>query len=276
MDSIVTSVSIERLSKASLSAPLFGCFLCLRGQAKILLDNQYYMVEEGSLCLYTPGVLLKVLDSSPDIDGLCKVCAMENYTQIAGLMSVRDQLRVRSQPCVRLDSEEIVRIRLLNSVLDAFLENLEENVPDSSTLKARLDERLFQSLVGGLCCEVLKDYFSHVSVQAMPKGRSDEVFSQFLQDAYRFCHQNRSVDFYARRQGLSPYYFSTLVKESSGRTALDWITDVTMVQARELLQNRLLSVREVSSRLGFQDQSIFGRYFRQHEGVSPSAYRKGL
>lgn len=276
MDPIVTSVSIERLSKASLSAPLFGYFLCLGGQAKILLDNQYYRVEEGSLCLYTPGVLLKVLESSPDIDGLCKVCAMENYTQIAGLMSVRDQLRVRSQPCVRLDGEEVERIRLLDSVLDVFLQNLQKDASGLSNLTTQLDERLFQSLVGGLCCEVLKDYFSHVSVQAMPKGRSDEVFSQFLQDAYRYCHQNRSVDFYASRQALSPYYFSTLVKESSGRTALDWITDVTMVQARELLQNRLLSVREVASRLGFQDQSIFGRYFRQHEGVSPSAYRKGL
>lgn len=276
MDPIVTSVSIERLSTASLSAPLFGYFLCLGGQAKILLDNQYYMVEEGSLCLYTPGVLLKVLEYSPDIDGLCKVCAMENYTQIAGLMSVRDQLRVRSQPCVRLSRDEKERIRLLDSALDVFLREPAGDAPDSSGLRARLDERLCQSLVGGLCCEVLKDYFSHVSERAIPKGRSDEVFSQFLQDAYRYSHQNRSVDFYARRQGLSPYYFSTLVKESSGRTALDWITDVTMVQARELLQNRLLSVREISARLGFQDQSIFGRYFRQHEGVSPSAYRKGL
>lgn len=37
-----------------------------------------------------------------------------------------------------------------------------------------------------------------------------------------------------------------------------------------------MSIKEIADRMGFPDQSTFGRYFRHREGCSPSEYRSKL
>ena len=47
-----------------------------------------------------------------------------------------------------------------------------------------------------------------------------------------------------------------------------------MAQAKWLLGSSSLSVLEISYRLGFQNQSHFGTFFKRHEGLPPAAFRK--
>ena len=62
----------------------------------------------------------------------------------------------------------------------------------------------------------------------------------------------------------------------SERTAIQWIETFTILKAQHYLGSTKLSVKEIAYELNFPDQSVFGRYFKKHLGISPSAYRNNI
>lgn len=88
--------------------------------------------------------------------------------------------------------------------------------------------------------------------------------------------RRRTVQYYADEQHLSPYYFSSIIKERSGRSALQWIAGVTMTFIRQYLKCTDISIKEIADSMDFPDQSTFSRYFKRHEGCTPSEYRARL
>lgn len=105
-------------------------------------------------------------------------------------------------------------------------------------------------------------------------SRADEVFSQFLRLLETFCTKERSVGFYAGKLALSPKYFSKLVRQASGRSAPDWIDASVIREARHLLRDTDLSIKEIVFRLNFPDQPSFTKYFKAHAGMTPAQFRK--
>ena len=73
---------------------------------------------------------------------------------------------------------------------------------------------------------------------------------------------------------MTPKYLSLLVKNVSNRTAGEWIDNYVVLEAKALLSSSTLSIQEISDRLNFTNQSFFGKYFKQHVGISPTEYRK--
>lgn len=53
-----------------------------------------------------------------------------------------------------------------------------------------------------------------------------------------------------------------------------WIHLFLIGQAKYLLLQRDLQVKEIADRLGFPEQFTFRKYFKTHTGISPSDYRK--
>lgn len=77
----------------------------------------------------------------------------------------------------------------------------------------------------------------------------------------------------AEAVSLTPTYLTTLVRQRTGRTVLDWITERRMAAARELLLTTDLSVEAVAGRVGFGDPTYFSRRFRALHGLSPGRWR---
>lgn len=73
--------------------------------------------------------------------------------------------------------------------------------------------------------------------------------------------------------GFTTGHLSTLVRRRTGRALQGWILERQMSEARRLLATTALSVQEVGERVGFADPAYFGRRFRRHHGVAPSAWR---
>ncbi|QUQ63984.1 helix-turn-helix transcriptional regulator [Kutzneria sp. CA-103260] len=78
----------------------------------------------------------------------------------------------------------------------------------------------------------------------------------------------------ARSVGVTPGYLTTLVRQRTGRTVVDWITEQRMVQARRLLTDTDLPVSEIARRVGMPDPGYFARVFRRGNGVSPREWRR--
>jgi len=84
---------------------------------------------------------------------------------------------------------------------------------------------------------------------------------------------NLSLESVAESISLSPHYFSRLFSGQVGKTFIDYLTDLRMAKACQLLREGRLSIKEVSSAVGYTDPNYFSRIFKKIIGQTPTEYR---
>ena len=255
----------------------YGFFLCREGTARILLGSNTYQISRNHLCLYAPNTFFQILEKSQNLNGILEEDYVETYHPVLNLIDIRDRLQIRNSPCVKISERQADEMKRL---YDMIRENGQskagkDDLPHKQKELAettRADCMLY--LRYALCLKVLEVYFSNTPVEAMPQTKKDAILNRFLVSVYEHCHKQRMVQYYASEQHLSPYYFSSIIKEKSGQSALQWIGKVTMTFSRQYLECSEMSIKEIADRLNFPDQSTFGRYFKHYEGCSPSDFRE--
>lgn len=88
--------------------------------------------------------------------------------------------------------------------------------------------------------------------------------------------EHHSVNWYADALSISPDYLSKIIREYDGTSARVWISRSIIDKAAFMMKQSDISLKEISDRLHFPDQSSFGRFFKNNTGRSPKEFRKGL
>ncbi|MCZ8519588.1 MULTISPECIES: AraC family transcriptional regulator [Paenibacillus] len=78
----------------------------------------------------------------------------------------------------------------------------------------------------------------------------------------------------AQMAGISPKYYGSLFKKMFGKTAIDYLTEVRIRNAKRLMMQSDLRLRDVAFKVGYHDEFYFSRMFKREVGVSPTAYLK--
>ncbi len=100
------------------------------------------------------------------------------------------------------------------------------------------------------------------------------LFEKFRQLLSKEFLRHRSVGFYADNLNVTRKYLSEVIKKHTGKNASDWIDEVVVLEAKVLLQNKWLTINQISDQLNFSNQSVFGKFFKTAAGLSPLDYRK--
>lgn len=79
-----------------------------------------------------------------------------------------------------------------------------------------------------------------------------------------------------RMLGVSQPYLFRVFKAVYGKSPKQYLDDYRLLQAKALLREPKMPVAAVAQSVGFEDPLNFSKFFSKHEGVSPSAYRRGL
>ena len=93
---------------------------------------------------------------------------------------------------------------------------------------------------------------------------------EFIEMRYR---EQISLKDVAAAVAQSSGHHATLVKDLTGRTVGEWITERRMREARRLLLDRDLTIGEIAARLGYGDPGYFTRRFHAEHQLSPTAWR---
>ena len=85
---------------------------------------------------------------------------------------------------------------------------------------------------------------------------------------------NLSLTQLAEQCHFHPVYLSRAYKEATGMTITDYISQVKLDKAKQLLRGSLYSVHEISELLGFASDNYFCRWFRKNTRRSPHSFRE--
>lgn len=108
--------------------------------------------------------------------------------------------------------------------------------------------------------------------------KKEEHENQLVVRAQEYIQKNfqkdLSLDDVSRQMDLSPYYFSKLFKEETGSNFVEYVTNLRIAQAKELLEKEEYSMKEICVQVGYSDPNYFSRIFKKNVGVTPTEYRE--
>ena len=108
----------------------------------------------------------------------------------------------------------------------------------------------------------------------VPEGadKAQQTLAQFRRLVQKHAARERNVGFYARRLQLTPQYLCALIKNTSGRTVMDWVNDEVVSEAKKLLVSGEFQIQEVARELNFPDHASFTKFFKRETGLTPQAF----
>ena len=271
---LLTSDTFQILKEGQIISTFNKCgiFYCQRGSVEVSLEGCHYHIKPGDVYIYMASALVHLLHKSEDAEGIMVEVDFYYILPIVNkVINVESQLFMRKNPCVSLSGEQCAHFEyLLNNLWDRI--NAEDCQKENVQYQ-HLKLELIKSMGQTICYEILNMYFTNQPLQPLQQGKKDVVFQNFMLSLFRFYRKERDVSFYARMQHITPRYFSAIIKEKTGDSALQWIVRMVITEAKQLLEESDLSIKEIADQLNFPTQSFFGKYFKQYVGVSPKEYR---
>ena len=169
-------------------------------------------------------------------------------------------------------------------VYECFLETVEACLNGLKENEKINEEEIKQELIHHYyMCSSLKDVFSllrddmgkvfKTCIEAKEKKEMRPITEakNYIQEHYR---EPLKLEEVSRVIGFNATYFSTVFKKETGKNFLDYLTEVRMNKAKQLLCRGDLNVNDVAEEVGYQDLKYFSKLFKKATGISPSEYKK--
>ena len=140
-------------------------------------------------------------------------------------------------------------------------------LPDASHLVGEI--RTYHGLINFY--NRLFEYAVEVLEQLPDKNKAlIQKFCQYLETHY---DEDLSLEEAAGMIGFSSFYFTKLMKEHVNMSYIDYVTKVRVEKAKQYLETSALSVKDVGTKVGYDNANYFTRVFKRMEGITPSQYK---
>jgi len=116
-------------------------------------------------------------------------------------------------------------------------------------------------------------YFDLLDEKIDKNGPIDLVINYI---AKHYDNPDLSLTLISEKIGIAPTYLCSIFKKYTGKTLNQYITEYRIKKAKELLNDKLLRVSNVSSMVGYRDGNYFTKIFKKYTNLSPSEYRKEI
>lgn len=235
-----------------------------KGTIDFRINGRVCNLHTGQVLFLHPHLELQEVHASDDAEGRC----------IAFMMGLQDsdmnQLGpaffgiIIAQPCWDVSPEFM-------SMMNAFYTMFEYNcVHPESTSSADVAASLFT---------VFLHFFYDCKRDEMNIGDNQfslaqkSVMGRFANLLHVHFKEHHQVLFYADAICISPKYLTQIVKTTTGYTPKELIDRKLAVEALFMLAKTNFTIQEIAFKLGFPDQSYFGRFFKRIFAMSPLKYR---
>ena len=235
------------------------------GQLSCLVDFRMWSLKAPAVALFLPGQVVESIDLDEDFVGFGMVMNPEFTDSLNLPVSLQERLFIKDTQFYSV-SEEV--LDALSSVYRQVSSLMNQH---DNPYREEIIKHLFSAHYYGL------GYYMH-GLQSQPSAMTaqQEKCDKFMTLVAENFKTQRDIGFYADKLCVTSKYLSTMLKQETGMTALDWIEKHVVLYAKSCLSSTSMSIQEISDELDFPSQSVFGKYFKRVEGMSPKAYRQSL
>ncbi|WP_314584916.1 response regulator [Paenibacillus terrigena] len=128
------------------------------------------------------------------------------------------------------------------------------------------------SLLGSAIYELTVQLFDLMDRNRM--GADGRIIAKVLRYCEECYAQEITLESISEQVNMSKNYFSAFFKRKTGDNFWDYLTAVRMDKAKELLRTTEWSAGTIATKVGYKNQSHFGRVFRESTGITPNEFRQ--
>ena len=238
--------------------------VCLKGEIDCNINLRNFLITENHMLVNFAGDIITI-NRAKDIAGYAIIISEEYLQQI------QLDFRFRAQSYISLRengpiSVPIEELRFLKPYYTLFKKNMEDG--NSEVIKG-LALALSHTIIS-----LMKRFQQRPVLESEHnEPRAQQLFDKFMKLLGDYHTKEKSLKFYADKMFLTPKYVSGMIKAYSGKSALAWINEYVVLEAKMMLRYTDMTVQEIAYSLNFPTQSAFGKYFKQQAGCSPKNYR---
>ena len=239
--------------------------LVIQGQLTIAYNGKELTFQANDLYFYSPGMSVTVLSASADYQGLC-LLADENAT--IELTTVRDLVYIAYAPIVQLHEPKLAlpyveALRLAERMYEIINYLHSEHLYKTEILR----------LLYAIFLLDVQNAQQHAIIHRQTPQRVEEIFIGFIRLLPQYFAEHHDIGFYASALNISSVYLSRVVRQVTGRTVVDYINQMIVMEASFLLRTSTMNIAQIADYLHFADTPSFSKFFSRLKGVSPREYR---
>lgn len=241
---------------------------CLKGNATIEIYSSKHIMTAKEFIVILPGQLVALTDISQDFQIRYFTITESFYTEILSGIS-------RFSPCFFFYMRQHYYFKEKDIETISFADLFEWLIGKTLAPKNLYRRESVILLLRLFFLELYNFYKVNSSDNMITIDiHKKELTHKFLQLVKNNYKVDRSVTFYANALCITPKYLTMVVKEVSGKSAKDWITEYMILELKGLLANSTLNIQEIAERTRFPNKTSLERFFRRHTGLSPLRYKK--
>lgn len=248
----------------------FSYLLVLYGRARMSVDQREFTLTPNMLISQSPLHMVQFHEVSPDFE--FKVMAV-TLSMIDNLPLVNIRPRIAEGVRTHLNPISILTPDESDTVNHCF--------DDLSAQVERTGHRYRRELVENSICRFFLEYDNiftsrtdSTSDTTSVSPRQQAIIDQFISLVSNELLAHTDVAYYCEKMSITPQYLTRVMRRHTGMRPSDFIREMVYAEARNLLASKSLTVQDVAYRLGFADQSSFGKFFKRCSGISPSQFGK--
>lgn len=225
------------------------------GQTVIKLEQEELTAREGDLVIVNSNILHQGFCDGTPVEALVAIFDMADFSR-----ELADK-NIVFCPLVRRDPEII---RIMRNIYDEYIGQ-------------RIGYRL---ICKGYLLQLVAYLVRHYALEMLDRGDSLRrqkklerlnIVYQYIESNYSGAITNREL---AQLIHVSEGRFNHIFKESAGMAPLQYINEVRLKKAMNLLKSGDYTATEVAGAVGFSDYNHFGRLFRRTFGCTPIEVRE--
>lgn len=267
-ESVMLLSSIHQMEtvRENIKTNFFMLMIVEQGHSDATINEDRVHLEAGDMLICMPGnIILSGMVSINFRSRIFLTTPAYAYNLLKDTqVSTLRYLACNSYISIRLSAKEQEITLYYYHLISAY-----GTFPDNE-LRRQCIQKLLQAFSYAMASFLLEHGFVKKPVKY---SAAESIFRSFAH-LLRENPSGRSVQFYAEQLHISPKYFNTICKQVTGKTASTIINEELVNQAKIMLNDPDLSIKQIASTLGFSNQSHFGTFIHRNTGLSPQALRK--
>jgi len=121
-----------------------------------------------------------------------------------------------------------------------------------------------------------RQFINRTELSGKTVSKFNDVLAAYFKNGLLLTQGLPTVSLLASKLNLSSRYLSDLLKQETGKTAMDLLHIYLVNEAKNRLKGDDQSVSEIAYELGFENLPYFSRLFKKETGISPNQFKKQL